>query len=70
MPAAIDGPFQGLETVFAGPTTPSKRVQVLLNFLGRLTKVEVEVSALEKRAESVRLKRIRYTRGKGRKIRN
>lgn len=66
----IDGPFQGLEAVFAGPTTPSRRVQVLLNILGRLTRAEVEVSAIEKRTEDVKLKRIRYTRGNGRKIRS
>jgi transcriptional antiterminator RfaH len=71
----IEGPFRGLESVFIGPTTPSKRVQVLLHFLGRLTKVEVEVSALEKRvnekrAEDIKPEQGRSTRGKGRKIRN
>jgi len=66
----IDGPLRGLEAVFIGPTTPGKRVQVLLNFLGRLTKAELEGSALEKRTENVKLKQERYTRGKGRKIRN
>lgn len=62
------GPLRGLETVFIGPTTPSKRVQVFLNFLGRLTKTEIEVSILEKCPESIKPRRIRYTRGKGRKI--
>jgi transcription antitermination factor NusG len=66
----IDGPLRGLEAVFIGPTTPSKRVQVLLNFLGRLTKAEVEGSTLEKRTENIKLKQVRYTRGKGRKIRS
>ena len=65
----IEGPLRGLETVFIGPTTPGKRVQVLLNFLGRLTKADVELSALEKRTNGVKLKNTRYTRGKGRKIR-
>jgi transcriptional antiterminator RfaH len=64
------GPFRGLESVFVGPLTPSKRVQVLLNFLGRSTKVEVEVTALEKRTENVSPQLIRTTRGKGRQVRH
>lgn len=66
----IEGPLHGLESVFIGPTTPSKRVQVFLHFLGRLTKAEVEVSALEKQPEHSKPVYARYTRGKGRKIRN
>ena len=34
--------------VFVGPTTPSKRVRVLLYLLGRLKEVQVDVDALEK----------------------
>jgi transcriptional antiterminator RfaH len=65
-----EGPLRGLESVFIGPVAPSKRVQVLLKFLGRLTKAEVEVSALEKRTENIKPERVRYTRGKGRKVCN
>jgi transcriptional antiterminator RfaH len=42
------GPLQDLEMVFVGPTSPSKRVRVLLNFLGRLKEVYVHADALEK----------------------
>jgi transcription elongation factor/antiterminator RfaH len=67
----INGPLRGLETIFVGPTTPGKRrVQVLLNFLGRLTKTEVEADTLEKSTNTVRPRRVRYTRGKGRRIRS
>ncbi len=69
------GPLQDLNMVFVGPTTPSKRVQVLLEFLGRLKEVQVDVEMLEK-APGTTLSaspkseplRVRYTRGKGRKI--
>jgi transcriptional antiterminator RfaH len=63
-----DGPLRGLEGVFIGPTTPSKRVQVFLNFLGCLTKTDIDASALEKLPEDNNPRRIRYTRGKGRKL--
>jgi len=72
----IDSPLSSLEAIFIGPATPGKRVQVLLNLLGRLTKTEVAVSALKKRTDENRvvnaahLERERYTRGKGRKTRN
>lgn len=68
------GPLQDLKMVFVGPTTPSKRVYVLLELLGRIKEAQVEVEMLEKisapvssiqRAQQVRK---RYTRGKGRKI--
>lgn len=42
------GPLQDLEMVFVGPTTPSKRVSVLLSILGRLKEVQVDVDTLEK----------------------
>lgn len=42
------GPLQDLEMVFVGPTTPSKRVRVLLHLLGRLKEVQIDVDALEK----------------------
>ncbi len=64
-----EGPLSGLESVFVGPATPGKRVQVLLHFLGGLTRTEIEASALEKRVANVRPERVRYTRGKGKRIR-
>lgn len=42
------GPLKGLEAVFISPTTPGARVKVLLQFLGRLNEVQVEVDDLEK----------------------
>ena len=44
------GPLQNLEMVFVGPMTPVRRVCVLLNFLGRLKEVTVDVDLLEKAA--------------------
>ena len=67
-----EGPLRGLEAVFLGPTKPQMRVQVLLQFLGRSTKAEVNMSTLEKpvgaRKRDHAAPRQRYTRGKGRKI--
>ncbi len=64
-----EGPFQGLEAVFAGPMHPSERVQVLLHFLGQEQKIEVEVGSIEKVPPPTgRAKRARRTRGRGRKI--
>ena len=69
------GPLQDLNMVFVGPATPSRRVQVLLEFLGRRKEVQVDVETLEKApgntlSASTKWKplRVRYTRGKGRKI--
>jgi transcription antitermination factor NusG len=67
--------LQDLEMIFVGPTTPGKRVRVLLHFLGRLKEIHVEPDMLEKVANDeskpqqdlVRYHR-RYTRGKGRRI--
>jgi transcription antitermination factor NusG len=70
------GPLQDLEMVFIGPTTPSKRVHVLLHFLGRLKEVQVDVETLEKMPGESDIQRElniqpeRYTRGKGRKIKH
>lgn len=70
------GPLQDLEMVFIGSTTPSKRVRVLLHFLGRLKEVHVDVETLEKMPitsniqPDLNIQRERYTRGKGRKIKH
>lgn len=65
------GPFEDMLAIFAGPTTPARRVQVLLNILGHASRVQVEVNDLAKAPEAVEvppLVRSRGTRGKGRKI--
>jgi transcriptional antiterminator RfaH len=68
------GPLRDLEAIFIGPTTPSKRVRVLLHFLGGLKEAMLDRDALEKIPDPPRskqekfVKRERYTRGKGRKI--
>jgi transcriptional antiterminator RfaH len=73
------GPLQDLEMIFLGPTTPSRRVCVLLNFLGRLKQVHLNGEILEKSpsrmpngniAISANYHRNRYTRGKGRKVKH
>lgn len=59
------GPLEGLEAVFQGPMEASRRVDVLLTFMGRLQEVQVDVSQLE----AVPQRPPRRTRGKGRRIR-
>ncbi len=65
------GPFQDMLVIFDGPTTPSKRVQVLLTILGHASRLHVDVSELEKVSpglEAPAPKRSRRTRGCGRRI--
>jgi transcription antitermination factor NusG len=42
------GPLQALEMIFIGSSTPGGRVQVLLELLGRLKEVQVDVELLER----------------------
>ena len=60
-----DGPLEGMEALFQGPMDPSQRVAVLLEFMGRLQEVKVDVSQLE----AAPPRPPRRTRGKGRRIR-
>lgn len=65
------GPFQDMLAIFEGPTTPSKRVQILLTILGHASRMQVDVVALEKvlpGAQAPTPKRPRRTRGRGRYI--
>ena len=65
------GPFQDMLAIFAGPTTPAQRVQVLLEILGHARRVKVAVTDLEKtepQAATAPPKRPRGTRGGGRRI--
>ena len=63
------GPLQGLDAVFVGPLTPSRRVQILLQFLGQQQQVEVDVRLLEKGNQPPQPqaeRRPRRSRGQGR----
>jgi transcriptional antiterminator RfaH len=68
-----EGPFRDMVAIFEGPTTPQERVQVLLEMLGRLSRMEINASDLAPappEAEPPQLrKRPRRTRGGGRFIR-
>jgi transcriptional antiterminator RfaH len=64
------GPLQGMEAIFVGPMRPSERVQVLIEFLGRLNEVKVVAEELEDANTAPVPGRVRYTRGKGRRINN
>jgi transcriptional antiterminator RfaH len=65
-----NGSLHNLEMIFVGPTTPSKHVYVLLNFLSRLKEVKVNIADLEKIPTPPSTHHERYTRGKGRKIKH
>ncbi len=71
------GPFAEMLAIFEGPTTPSQRVQILLNVLGgSRVKVQAEhlvradhLAKTETKVEAPIIpKRPRRTRGRGRKI--
>ena len=67
----IEGPFRDMLAVFHGPATPAQRVQVLLEILGRASRVQVEVTDLEKvtpGSTPAAPKRSRRTRGQGRRL--
>ena len=68
-----EGPFEGMQAIFEGPTTPSERVTVLLTVLGRISRMQIAVSSLKEVSENNvpplnTGKRPRRTRGKGRRI--
>jgi transcriptional antiterminator RfaH len=66
-----EGPFRDMMAIFEGPTTPARRVQVLLDILGRASRVQLDVIDLEKvsaEAKTQMPKRPRRTRGRGRQI--
>lgn len=65
------GPFADLVALFEQQTTSAERVTVLLNFLGRLNRVRLDVNDLEKAPDGVAIiqpERTRRTRGRGRRI--
>jgi len=66
-----NGPFADLVALFERQTTSAERVTVLLNFLGRLNRVRLDVKDLEKAPDGVAViqpERVRRTRGRGRRI--
>lgn len=70
--AITDGPFRNMLAIFEGPTSPSQRVRVLLSILGHLNRVQVDLDDLAQapvEAKPAARKRLRRTRGRGRRIR-
>jgi len=61
----VSGPFQDMPAIFDRPTSSTTRVKVLLNVLGRVNKLCISTSQLEKVTGN---KRPRRTRGRGRRI--
>lgn len=72
----LQGPLKDTLAIFEGPSQPAERVQVLLTFLGQVRRVQVALSNLERVAGATpvtpacrpSLKRVRRTRGRGRRI--
>ena len=62
------GPLRGMEAAFIGSMKASERVQVLLEFLGQLRQVEVDVGMLDHMYSAPGTKVERRTRGRGRRI--
>lgn len=71
----IEGPFQNMRAIFERATSSRERVQILLDILGSLNRVNIDVDALEIISDKQiscsnpsYKKRPRYTRGHGRRI--
>ncbi len=71
----ISGPFQSMQAIFERPTSSDERVQILLEVLGSLNRVNIDVNDLEvisdkqtSNSSSTYKKRPRRTRGRGRRI--
>jgi transcriptional antiterminator RfaH len=67
-----DGPLQGMLAILTGSTAHTDRVQVLLTFLGHVSRAHIPVADLQRvspEAETPAVKRLRRTRGRGRRIR-
>lgn len=65
------GPFADILAVFEGTLSAEQRVAVLLEFMGRLSRVQVEIDNLEPVSAATQVsapKRRRGTRGRGRRI--
>lgn len=67
----LEGPFKDLEAVFQGTLDGKGRVRVLLEVLGRLSRVELPADQIAKvHAVESRPARLRRTRGRGRPCRH
>ena len=68
-----DGPFGDMLAVFEGPVSATERVTVLMDFLGRLSRIRVGLDLLEpvdsRSNQKPKIKLRRRTRGRGRPIR-
>jgi transcriptional antiterminator RfaH len=64
----VSGPLAGLEGIFVGPATPSRRVRILLEFMGRLNHIDLDRSNVHAADQEPPPRRPRRTRGKGRTI--
>jgi transcription elongation factor/antiterminator RfaH len=64
----VSGPLAGLEGIFVGPTSPSRRVRILLEFMGRLNNIDIDRDDIQADQGKQPSKRPRRTRGKGRII--
>lgn len=64
------GPFRDMVAIFDRPAGPARRVQVLLNILGRVSRLQLKAGCLEKApaGADTPLKQPRRTRGRGRPI--
>jgi transcriptional antiterminator RfaH len=67
------GPLSGLLATFEKPTSSEERVQVLLNFFGRMNQIKIETYSLEKVSNERKIttpqsSRRRRTRGRGRRV--
>ncbi len=66
-----NGPFRDMLAVFDKPISPNERVQILLQLLGRASRVQIDISDLEKSpsdASEHSPQKPRRTRGRGRRI--
>lgn len=69
----VEGPFKDMLAIFEGPMTSAERVQVLLDILGRASRMHVDASNLVKTKDSgspTQSRPPRRTRGRGRPIKH
>lgn len=65
------GPLSDMVAVFDGPTEPSRRVHVLLKVLDFQRRIQLNATDIEKVTEpTTNQKRLRRTRGRGRRIKH
>ncbi len=62
------GPFSNFLAIFERETSSGTRVEVLINFLGQLSRTQLDRGTLEKPPKAAKIKIPRRTRGRGRPI--